>query len=163
MITEQDIRDALDGWFYSLDFERGNVIATPVRKNHIPNHVPKYLSEFDQDKPHFNNKKFTPDQDDTIIRMREQGYIWQDISKAVRHDGTLTRARYIIICRERGIRPLLDVRKKKFTPEQRRQLIEMRARGVSYAEIGSQIGMTEQQARDLYRDIARHSPQELAA
>lgn len=113
MTLEEQMKAELDGWFFALDYERGTTQPTRVSRNYIPNHKPRFSMELDQEKPQFDARKFTPAQDAVMISMRQDGYTWQEIGRAVKHDPGITRARYVIVCRERGIAPEMDIRKRR--------------------------------------------------
>ena len=67
---------------------------------------------------------WTKEQEDTLVRMREQGYYFSDIGKVVGKHGTTCQVAYRRICNERGI-DVVDGRKnRKLNEETHARLME---------------------------------------
>lgn len=152
MNIEQRMKAKLDGWFYSFDRDFGKVNGCKVPLDFIPKHVPVSIED-DDGKPHPNTRGWSEAEDDRIMSMREAGNSYQAIARDIKRDVGLVRMRYVELCKQAGITPRLESVQKRYSKEQADKVLELRARGMPFEEIGKQVGMTKQQATDFYQRI----------
>ena len=150
MNAEQIIKDALDGLFFEIDTEHGRIITRSVPRNYMPKHFAKTP---ELDGLHPNVKVWTEEEDDRIVGLRHTDMSFNAIAKAVGRDVKLVRNRYEVVCQQRGLQPKLYSITRKFTKEQCDKLVELRLAGMQFGEIGPLVGMTKQQATDLYQRL----------
>jgi hypothetical protein len=161
--AEAIIRRSLDGHFFSLFVSPGidAVAVVKCRKvapDYIPDHRPPYsLTEDAPMAVHHNAVLFTPEQDQTIIDMRNAGRRWADIARTLRRCIHKTRERYGVLCRERGFEPIRRILTKPtvFTEQVKQRCYKMRETGMGYEEIGTQMGLTKWQVADAVARVRK--------
>lgn len=83
---------------------------------------------------------FTPEDDATIVEMRRQGFLWQQVADALGRSKSSCQARMkIIIKHKNGFSP----KSRPWTPEEDEKLFELRGQGLLWREVSAQIGHTE--------------------
>ena len=155
MHTEADMKAALDGWLFKMDFELGRTRASEVPVDHIPDHKPKFFFEEDDDKPHINAHRWTPQEDETLITMRRHRHTFREIGKALGLSQSATQGRYELLRTRLGLGPNAPMRKTKYPEELLQRIIDLRETGMGFEEIGEIVGLTRIQANTLHRDHKR--------
>lgn len=145
-MSEAQIRQALDGWFYTLDHEKGRTIGIEVPADYIPSHKPKYDASGDVE-VHYGHQ-WTAVEDATILAMREAGNSFRAISAAIGMSVTAVTRRHSALVP--GHRPRV-ARRRWHSDEIVQRVLALREINLPFPEIGREVGVTKQQARDIYR------------
>ena len=107
---EKIMARALEGKFYSYA-ECGAVITTYVSRNFKPSHNLRGFREPRKGELNGKFKAWEREAEDRLFSLRAKGCTWREIGKIVGRSLSSCRWRYIELCRERGIDPLIDVRR----------------------------------------------------
>lgn len=154
MTTEQQMKEWLDGWFFSFDYRNGTVTSLAVAKNHIPDHKPKM---FDPDEEivrvNGNTHQWDEEQDDFVVARREAGDTFGQIAQQIGLSETAVLKRYKIVCTLRGIKqmPRCHGRPRKFSAEMEDKVVACRKDGMSFADIAALVKLTKTQVYEIYR------------
>lgn len=82
---------------------------------------------------------FTPEEDAQIVKMREQGFAWQQIADALGRGKSSCQKRLTIIMKHSaGIKP----RGRPWTAEEDALLFELRKQGLQWPQIAPHVGHT---------------------
>ena len=165
MITERDIRAALDGKFFWFDYARERVGCSLVPFEYLPDYTPAYdedaIVEAARKGGQTRIKPWTALEDEELIQLREQGWRWQNIGKKLGRGDKSARLRYLEICKQRGIVPHSAIRAQRnmLSTAQKAAIVRMREEeNMSFREIDEALGIRNFWARDYYtryrRDIA---------
>jgi hypothetical protein len=156
MHTEADMKAALDGWFYKMDFELGRVRAIEVSANHIPDHTPsRSFEEYDDDRPPPNAHRWTAQEDETLLTMRRHRHTFREIGEAMGMSKSSIQNRYEVLRTRLGLSNDAPVRQSKYPEEMLERIRQMRETGMGFDEIGPLFGLTRVQANTLHRDYKR--------
>ena len=104
MTTEAIMKQALDGWFFSIDPYQGKVTRRAVPDNYIPKHKP--LFTIAEPMPSKMKYPWTEGEDETLLTMRHAGHTWLQIAQALDVAAKTAADRYATLCLERGIEPI---------------------------------------------------------
>lgn len=151
MNLEKELKEFLDGWFFSIDHERCRTVTTAVDVDFIPSHKPKYSPE-DEEFISPRTHQWTDVEDQTILEMRRAGNIFKQIGEALGLSTSAVQNRYHELRVRHGLlnEPTV-LRNPKYPLELEARVVEMHDNGLGFHEIGPQLGMTRQQANHLYR------------
>ena len=173
MITELEMKEWLDGWFFSIDFRTGGVISTAVNKGFIPDHKPRWFDFDEDDGPRVNGNvhKWTVEQDDFIIERREAGDTFGVIASQIGISDTAVLKRYKIVCTQRGIKkmPRNHGRPRKHSEEVENAVVTARLAGKSFNDIAILVRLSRNAVYEIYRtyrtrmDKQRHLERRAAA
>ena len=158
MTTEQEIKEALDGWFYSFDFENGTVTCTAVARNHIPTHRPRWWEiGIEALRANGNAHNWDDDQDDLIVARRASGVAFGLIGKEMGLSESCVVKRYKVICTQRGIRPARRAaRTRKYSPEIEARIVELRQGGKTFSDIAHILKLPRAAVYEIYRTYRVH-------
>lgn len=153
MTAEEYIRSKLDGLFHTFNVD-GAFIVKVVAADFMPSYrgQPVACSEAGKVKAGAQ-LHWLPEEDDRIIDLRERGITWESIRKMMQRGERAVKERYLVICAERGIEPLIasSAPAAKLTPSVKAQIVALRAQGVSFARIAEALN------RPTYQVIDYHS------
>ena len=144
--TEAYMKAYLDGWFFTLDHERGRVLSNSVPLDYIPDHRPKFLYDAEVENP--NAYPWSESEDLRILELRRQGMTFREIAKV------FNMANSSIVKRFRQIEPPKkpkEVRESKYSFDLEARIVGMRLRGMPYPEIGKLVNLTPTTVRDIFR------------
>lgn len=150
---EQEMKAFLDGWFFSIDHERGRTISTDVPVDFIPDHRPKYMPEDEECRNNNNAHRWTEVEDQTLLDMRRQGHTFREIGKALGLSGSPVQGRYALLCTKLGLRRVSAVRTEsmKHSMELEARIVEMRIKGMGFPEIGDRVGLPREIVNAIFR------------
>lgn len=152
MTTELEMKEALDGWFYSFDFEAGKVTSKMVPRNHIPKHKPVYDTALEALRVNQNAHDWDDEQDNYIITRREAGITFKAIGKEMGLSESCVLRRYRALCTERGIRPAQWAgRNRKYSPEVEARIVELRQSGKAFTDIAELMKLPRAVVYEIYR------------
>lgn len=149
MSAEAFIKSKLDGLFHTFDRD-GTVIIKAVSTDFMSN---KPVPGAGRPLKLSGQLPWLPEEDARIIDMRERGIPWESIRKMMQRGEKAIKERYLLICAERGIEPIIASTNPspKLTNSVKAQIIALRASGMSFAKIAEALG------RPTYQVIAYHS------
>ena len=142
MNSEETIKAALDGLFYSVD-EFGTTRVKAVPKDYLGHYKPLYDPDNFRraSKPMGRKPKdWTEADDETLFRMRQAGKSWDDIMPVVRRSLKFCRARYAELCEARGVSAEYQ-RPGSVTPDVGQQIASMYRANHTLNEIIAATGL----------------------
>lgn len=154
MITEQDIKAALDGLFYCLDHRDNSIVLKRVEKDHIPDHKPRWTEEaLETLRTSIACLEWDDEIDEFIVNKRAAGTTFGAISRELNISETAIWKRYKFICEERGIDPAPRVapRRRSYSAELEAEVVRYRHEDKSFSEIALMLGIRKHQAYEIYR------------
>lgn len=165
MNTEREMKEWLDGWFFAIDHERNCTTSTPVDRDFIPSHRPKYVYAEDGPVSNNNSHHWSETEDAIMLEMRRAGNTFREIGKALSLAGSTCQRRFKELLEVQGFTPPKRKHKPlKWSLETEARVVAMREMGMGFHEIGPVCGMTRQQANELYRRYKdRQKREEMAA
>lgn len=173
MTTECEMKEWLDGWFFSIDYRTGGVVSTAVNKAHIPDHKPRWFDFDEDDGPRVNGNvhKWTEEQDDFIVGRREAGDTFAVIASQIGLSDSAVLKRYKVVCTQRGIKkmPRCHGRPRKHPAEVEAAIVNGRMAGKSFSDIADLVKLPRGTVYDIYRtyrsrmDKERHMARRAAA
>lgn len=145
MTTEQEMKLALDGWFFVYNCEKQSVIRRKVPKDHIPAHRPNTLEvgEFGT-----TAYPWSRDEDEQLIRLRESNLVWTEIAPHFGLSASTVKNRYILLCHMRGV-PEFKVNRDRDTYELELRIIDYIDRNLTFAQIAQKMGLSRNQVAGL--------------
>lgn len=151
MTTEQEMKEALDGRFYTYVCESQKVTCRKVPKDHIPSHKPKIMEEDQKPK---TAREWTPKEDELLLELRHRNHSWRECGKYLRMSPTCARGRYLELCRKRGI-----VEHRYERPLENRNLegrvMALRDDNKSFNEIAGILDLTRNQVAGIVQRVRR--------
>lgn len=155
MITELEMKEALDGRFFWLDHNNERIGCSLVPKDYIPDHAPAFDEESNAESGRkggmTKRRAWTPAEDEMLLELRAQGLRWQHLGKQLGRGDKGARARYLEICKTREIAPTKCIRAKRnmLTMFQKKEIIRMVEQGFTFPEIDDALGLPDFWARDF--------------
>lgn len=166
--AEAYIKRNLDGWFFSLQVMGGEAATPRVIANKVPKDFnPEYdrLPDSHEDAQEDGRRggapkarPFTLEEDNRLVELRQSGQRWQFIAAELKRATAIIRARYDILERERGL-PFVKAKTGKLsqlTAEQKAQIVQLRAQGMTFQQINETMGVQGYVARDYYHRYQRY-------
>jgi len=161
MNAEDHMKSKLDGFFFSIDNVRGCTVKQRVPRDYMPDHKPKWDNEDNacngQIGGNTRGREWTDADDDELVALRTEGVRWEAIARTMRRAQRTVRERYAGICHKRGLTPVTYVYSGKQTipTEAKSAIISLRRKGIDYAEIGAEVGLSAITVRDYYARYIR--------
>ena len=155
MNAEQVIKAELDGKFFSVNPVNGEIITKAVPIDYIPAHRPLYQCNSALVSVALKDAKanpWLPADDEELVSMRARGLRWGSIRKILRRGEKSIRERYLLLCEERGIEPLVTPvgYVSNLTPAAKAEIISLRKQGCTFSQIGEITGRPVYQIMDYY-------------
>lgn len=157
MNAEEYIKSKLDGNFWYIDQETHKVVCRTVSKKFIPQIKTPYTYTPPPPGSCFRSKEWTADEDERLLELRRNGSGWRDVQHVMRRGLSKIRARYTMLCAQRGevIVKTQQVRAYTTWPEELKdRVIAMRYGNMSIAGIASKTSMSTFMIRDFLADCA---------
>lgn len=153
--TEEAIRKHLDGTFVAVNNFTGEIEERRVAFNFIPTHKSSFQSDYSKLSNAMKMAKANPwtnDEDEMLLAMRSRGVKWCSIRKMIQRGEKAVKDRYLVICQERGIEPLLttSISAPPLTNEAKAQIIALRKQGFTPTEVAEMTGRPGYQVLDYY-------------
>lgn len=153
--TEEAIRKTLDGWFVSVNNFTGEIEERRVAFNFMPTHKSSFQSDYSKLSNALKLAKANPwteDEDEMMLAMRSRGVKWCSIRKMMHRGEKAIKERYLVICKERGIEPLLSnsLSAPPLTNEAKAEIISLRKQGFTPSEVAEMTGRPGYQILDYY-------------
>lgn len=153
--TEEAIKAHLDGTLVAVNAVTGQIVTSSVPLDHIPKHNSSHNTDFAALSQTMREVKANPwdeDEDDRLIAMRERGVKWCSIRKIMQRGERSIKERYLKLCQERGIEPLLtpSAPAPALTNEAKRDIISLRKQGCTFPQIAEMTGRPTYQVMDYY-------------
>lgn len=163
MNSEQIIKQALDGHFWSLAPSGDRICHTRVPHDYIPDHKPSYDSEGLHEESGrkgglARTRPWTREEDDRLIALRAKGLRWQVIAYELGRGDKNTRLRYFEVCDERDLKPAPCVKHPPIvlTDDMKASIVHLREqKGWGFKEINAELGLSGFYARDYYTRYKR--------
>ena len=108
---EQAMKAAWDGKFHYLCGETGESRVKSVPRDYMPCFEPYGFRFSGQNNGCY--RPWTAEADEKLIAARHAGMLWPVVAKSIGRGVVNTRQRYFDLCKQRGIKPLTDVRNMK--------------------------------------------------
>lgn len=155
MNAEQIIKNALDGKFFYVNQATNKVEMKVVDRDFIPEHKPNYQADYaalSETLKAIRGNPWLPEEEEQLISMRARGLRWCSIRKMMQRGEKAVKERYLRLCRERGIEPLLTppAQAPMLTNEAKAQIIVLRKQGLSPAQVAEMTGRPAYQVADYY-------------
>lgn len=153
--TEDAIKSKLDGNFFAVNLVTGSIESRVVPKDYIPTHTASYQGDFASLSDRLRKIKgnpWLPEQDERLIAMRARGVKWSSIRKFMQRGEKSVKERYVKLCQERGMEPLLTpfIQAPALTTEAKAEIIVLRRQGFSPSEVAEMTGRPAYQVLDYY-------------
>ena len=157
MITELEMKEALDGRFFWFDHKNERIGCSLVPKDYIPDHCPEeddeaksILVESGRRGGRTKRRAWTLAEDELLLELRAKGLRWQHVGKQIGRGDKGARARYKELCKAREIAPTKCNRAKRnmLTMAQKREIIRLVGEGLTFPEIDAALGLPDFWARD---------------
>lgn len=163
MNTEQQIRDALDGLFFTIDAETQRVRVRRVSKDYIPTHKPVGFS--DEGVKPSTARKWTEAEDQLMIQMFERGFTFRQIGRALKASQSAANVRWQELCVKHGFKNKRRDLNQKFPAEVYAQVAHLKSvECMTQCQIAKKMGLTFNQVQGIWRRWKRnYSTDELAA
>lgn len=153
--TESAIKAHLDGTFVAVSVVTGRTEVREVALNYMPTHEASWQGDFtilSEKLRVIRAKPWTAADDEQMMAMRERGVKWSSIRKMLRRGEKAVKERYIKICKQRGIDPVLtpSAQAPMLTNEAKAEIIVLRKQGLSPAQVAEMTGRPTYQVVDYY-------------
>lgn len=153
--TEEAIKKRLDGTVTFVNVATSHIETRRVALDHIPTHKGSFQSDYAGLSNAMRLAKanpWLPEEDERLLAMRERGVKWESIRKIMQRGEKAVKERYLRLCRERGIEPLLTppAQAPMLTNEAKAQIIVLRKQGLSPAQVAEMTGRPAYQVADYY-------------
>lgn len=153
--TEDAIREQLDGTLTVVNVATGCIETRRVALDHIPNHKGSYQGDYSGLSNTLRLIKanpWLPEEDEKLLAMRERGVKWESIRKVMQRGEKAIKERYLKLCKERGLEPLLTpfAQAPMLTNEAKAQIIALRKQGLSPGQVAEMTGRPAYQVADYY-------------
>lgn len=153
--AEKVIKTALDGKLFGIDISTGRVVMRKVPLDHIPTHrsvIQDDYSKLSEAIKAVKANHWLPEEDNRLIVMRERGISWESIRKMMQRGEKSIKERYVKLCQERGIVPLImpSVPAPSLTNEAKAEIVLLRMQGVPFAQIAESVKRPTYQVVDYF-------------
>ena len=156
MITELEMKEALDGRFYTYVCESQTVTCRKVPKDHIPIHKPRIL---DEEKKPKTGYPWSEEEDDRLTHLREDGnLIWTEIAIRFRMSPSAVKNRYLLLCLKRG-KAEHRVNRTPDTIALERRVVDLKTQELTFDQIAVEMGLSRNQVAGLWRRWRKRSDQ----
>lgn len=155
MITELEMKEALDGWFYVYNCEQQSVMRRKVSKDHIPCHKPRILDEDQKPKTGY---PWTDTEDERLVKLREANLVWTEIAHRFRMSPSAVKNRYLVLCLKSG-RAEHRVNRTPDTVALERRVVDLKTQELTFDQIAVEMGLSRNQVAGLWRRWRKRSDQ----
>lgn len=152
MTTELEMKQALDGWFFTYNAHNQSVSRRKVPTDHIPSHKPKMLEEDEKPKTAYQWSQW---QDDMVVELRHKNLSWRQVSKYLRMSASAVRNRYLELCRKRNMPEYRMVQRPPEVQEIEHRIMALREQDRSFSEIASILDITRNKVAGIVQRIRR--------
>lgn len=151
---EEALRQHLEGHFYRMHYTRDGIEVLDVAKDE------RSETSDDEDMapaPPPKRGYYPPnsidwnDKDDRVMEMREAGASFKEIGRALDVSDASIRARYVKLCKMRGLDiDTSTVQLRRFPPEIEAEIVKARDAGYTFKTIGKRFGISESGVHVIY-------------
>lgn len=152
MITELEMKQKLDGWFYTYVSESQMVKARKVPVDFIPSHKPKMLEEYEKPKTAY---QWSQREDDLLIEVRHKNKSWREVANCLRMSPSAVRNRYLELCRQRNMPEYKIVVRPPEVLAIESRILSLRDDDKSFSEIAAILSITRNQVAGIVQRIRR--------
>lgn len=150
MNLEQEMKEALDGKFFTFSPFTQEVKTKKVSKDYIPSHRPNGMYDEETMKP--KGRKWTDEEDALLFKMWENGYSFKEMAKAIGGSTSAINVRWQEICLMRGIQPKRHNLNEKFPPDVYQKVGYLKVvKNMTLRQIARETGMTVNQIAGIWR------------
>lgn len=150
MITEQEIKAALDGTFTTFRHATQEVRTKRVSLDYIPTHKPYGI--YDEETAPVRGRQWTEMEDALICKMWEAGYTFKEMAKQIGGSSSAVNIRWQQICLKLGIQPTRRDTNEKFPAELYERIGHMKiAKRLTLRQIAREVNLTVNQVAGIWR------------
>ena len=150
MNAEQIIKDALDGWFFTLNAAQQVTKARKVAKDFIPSHLPRFIH--DEETQPVRGKQWTEAEDALLKKLYDNGYSFKEMGKAVGVGPSAANYRWQELCLKWGIPTCTRQMNVKYPPELYAKVAHMKnVRRMTFGQISEELDMTRNQIAGIWK------------
>ena len=150
MITEQVIKDALDGYFYIFECAHQRTRVKRVPKDFVPSHKPNYL--YGDEAVTAHGKVWTAEEDAKLTRMFNAGCTYKEMGKELKVSASSANYRWQELCLLHGYSNKRANTQEKFPMEVCTKLANLKlAQNLTLAQAAKKMGLTTNQAANLWK------------
>ena len=158
MDAEKVMKEALDGWFFTVDHITHLTRAREVPANYIPNHKPRY--HYDEETAPARGRQWTEAEDTVLIRMFEAGYTFREMGKAVKASQSAVNVRWQELCLARGIQNKRRSPLEKYPAELYPKVAHMKTvEELTFRQIAAKLNMNANQIAGIWRRWRKNGEQ----
>jgi len=147
MTTEVEMKEALDGRFFTYVCESQTVTCRKVPKDHIPAHKPKIMDEDDKPKTGY---PWSEAEDARLTNLRERDLTWTEIGKNMKMSATAVRNRYLVLCLKRGKKEHIIINRRPDTSVMERRVADLKTQDMTFSQIAAELGISRNQVAGLW-------------
>lgn len=162
MSMEQEMKEALDGWFFTICLHRQETIARRVPKDHIPAHKPRWLvEEYEQTSA---ARQWTPAEDAKLMKMFEQGYTFKEMAKAIGVSGSAANNRFRLLSAKKGVEVTRRHHAKRYDEKLDQEVAHLHINeNMTLFEIAAELNLTRNQVCGIWTRWRRKNNVQAAA
>lgn len=158
MDAETVMKEALDGWFFSIHPITYATKARQVPLDHIPTHKPRF--NYDEETAPVRGRQWTEAEDAVLTKMFEAGYTFREMGKAVKASQSAANVRWQELCLARGIKNERRSPLEKYPAELYPKVAHMKTVDeLTFRQIAAKLNMTANQIAGIWRRWRKNGEQ----